>query len=110
MGHGSNDKLYITHSEWSGKFGPGQHSANRGASTARPTQAFKRLPFDCCALSLQPFSVPYADRETGTIFDLRNILPYIQKYGTRPSSSFPLSQGPVSNKPLLQTLGRGNRY
>jgi hypothetical protein len=30
---------------------------------------FKRLPFDHCALSLQPFENPYCDEE-GNVFDL----------------------------------------
>jgi peptidyl-prolyl cis-trans isomerase-like protein 2 len=48
------------------------------------------VPFDCCALSLVPFTVPVAAREadnTAHVFDLVNILPYIKKYGLSASSS-----------------------
>ncbi|KAJ5279646.1 hypothetical protein N7478_005018 [Penicillium angulare] len=84
MGKGT-DKLYITHSEWasdnafSASAGAGVGKAKRGGSHA----AFKRLPFNFCSLSLQPFAHPVCTH-TGTIFDLTNILPWIKKHGTNP--------------------------
>ncbi|RCH83141.1 Peptidyl-prolyl cis-trans isomerase cyp8 [Rhizopus stolonifer] len=75
------DKLYITHSEWSGEVG--QHSASAGITGHKPSLGFKRLPFYCCSLSLQPFEHPVCTPE-GTVFDLINIIPYIKKYGTNP--------------------------
>ncbi|OZJ05976.1 hypothetical protein BZG36_01215 [Bifiguratus adelaidae] len=50
---------------------------------------FKRLPFYCCALSLQPFEHPVCTDE-GIVFDLLNIIPYIKKYGTNPVTGQPL--------------------
>ena len=44
---------------------------------------FKRLPFNFCAVSLQPFEHPVCTIE-GAIFDLTNILPWIKKHGTNP--------------------------
>ncbi|RUO95704.1 hypothetical protein BC936DRAFT_143409, partial [Jimgerdemannia flammicorona] len=77
------DKLYITHSEWSGEVG--QHSASAGILSRRANggRAFQRLPFDCCALSLTPFEHPVCTPE-GHVFDLVHIVPYIKKYGTNP--------------------------
>ncbi|KAJ5697447.1 hypothetical protein N7488_011131 [Penicillium malachiteum] len=84
MGKGT-DKLYITHSEWasedafSASAGAGVGKARRGG----PHAAFKRLPFNFCSLSLQPFAHPVCTH-SGTIFDLTNILPWIKKHGTNP--------------------------
>ncbi|KAJ5558784.1 Zinc finger RING/FYVE/PHD-type [Penicillium sp. DV-2018c] len=90
MGKGT-DKLYITHSEWasedafSASAGAGVSKAKRGG----PHAAFKRLPFNFCSLSLQPFSHPVCT-PTGTIFDLTHILPWIKKHGTNPVDGSPL--------------------
>jgi peptidyl-prolyl cis-trans isomerase-like protein 2 len=75
------DKLYITHSEWSGEVG--QHSASAGSAGKRSSDSFQRLPFYCCSLSLQPFEHPVCTPE-GIVFDLVNIVPYLKKYGTNP--------------------------
>ncbi|EQL37792.1 peptidyl-prolyl cis-trans isomerase-like 2 [Blastomyces dermatitidis ATCC 26199] len=83
MGKGT-DKLYITHSEWASE---DAYSASAGsgvrskAGTAHAS--FKRLPFNFCSLSLQPFSHPVCTL-SGTIFDLTNIIPWIKKHGTNP--------------------------
>ncbi|KAK3680284.1 cyclophilin peptidyl-prolyl cis-trans isomerase Cyp8 [Recurvomyces mirabilis] len=88
MGKGT-DKLYITHSEWSSDnaFGP-----SAGANARRSTNtgaSFKRLPFNFCAVSLQPFEHPVCTLD-GTNFDLTNILPWIKKHGTNPVDGSPL--------------------
>ncbi|KAK2748873.1 Peptidyl-prolyl cis-trans isomerase cyp8 [Onygenales sp. PD_40] len=89
MGKGT-DKLYITHSEWASE---DAYSASAGsgvrskAGTAHAS--FKRLPFNFCSLSLQPFSHPVCTH-SGTIFDLTNILPWIKKHGTNPVDGSPL--------------------
>jgi peptidyl-prolyl cis-trans isomerase-like 2 len=54
-----------------------------------PGANFKRLPFNFCAVSLQPFEHPVCTAE-GTIFDLTNILPWIKKHGTNPVNGQPL--------------------
>ena len=51
--------------------------------------AFKRLPFNFCALSLQPFEHPVCTAD-GLIFDLTNILPWLKKHGTNPVDGTPL--------------------
>ncbi|EPS32379.1 hypothetical protein PDE_07339 [Penicillium oxalicum 114-2] len=90
MGKGT-DKLYITHSEWASE---DAFSASAGAGVAKARQSgshatFKRLPFNFCSLSLQPFSHPVCT-QSGTIFDLTNILPWIKKHGTNPVDGSPL--------------------
>ncbi|KAF4760773.1 hypothetical protein N7455_001218 [Penicillium solitum] len=90
MGKGT-DKLYITHSEWASE-DAFSASAGAGVSKAKkggPHAAFKRLPFNFCSLSLQPFSHPVCT-PTGTLFDLTNILPWIKKHGTNPVDGAPL--------------------
>ncbi|KAF8454306.1 cyclophilin-like domain-containing protein [Terfezia claveryi] len=81
MGKGT-DKLYITHSEWASTDGSA-FSASSGAQKKASTATFKRLPFNYCALSLQPFEHPVCTAD-GTIFDLTNIIPWLKKHGTNP--------------------------
>lgn len=80
------DKLYLTTTEWSTIYG------GRRATTARQHgggSEFKRLPFDHCALSLQPFEHPLCTPE-GIIYDIMNIVPFIKKYGIDPASGKPI--------------------
>ncbi|TIB42193.1 hypothetical protein E3P86_00456 [Wallemia ichthyophaga] len=86
---GRSEKLYVTQSEWSGE--KGQHLRSKGAFNPmhNAEAGFKPLPFDCCALSLAPFENPVMIKETGTVFDLINILPYIRKYHSNPASGNP---------------------
>ncbi|KAL8180310.1 UNVERIFIED_CONTAM: RING-type E3 ubiquitin-protein ligase ppil2 [Gekko kuhli] len=48
-----------------------------------PQSNFRRLPFDHCSLSLQPFEYPVCTPE-GIVFDLLSIVPWLKKYGTNP--------------------------
>ncbi|KAF1927798.1 uncharacterized protein M421DRAFT_421635 [Didymella exigua CBS 183.55] len=94
MGKGT-DKLYITHSEWSSAdaFGNarGANSANR-ASAAGLASTFKRLPFNYCAVSLQPFADPVCTA-AGTVFDLTHILTWLAKHpNTNPTDGSPLKR------------------
>lgn len=57
--------MYITHSEWTNEFGGMSFG---GIKTKKDAQLFKRLPFDCCSLSLRPFKIPVCTEE-GIIFD-----------------------------------------
>uniref|UniRef100_A0A671U7S5 RING-type E3 ubiquitin transferase n=1 Tax=Sparus aurata TaxID=8175 RepID=A0A671U7S5_SPAAU len=50
-----------------------------------PKANFRRLPFDHCSLSLQPFEYPMCTEE-GVVFDLLSIVPWIKKYGTNPAT------------------------
>ncbi|CBX98810.1 Peptidyl-prolyl cis-trans isomerase cyp8 [Plenodomus lingam] len=91
----NTDKLYITHSEWSSAdaFGTarGANSANRNSNTGL-SSTFKRLPFNYCAVSLQPFTDPVCT-SSGTIFDLTQILTWLSKHpDTNPVDGTPLKR------------------
>ncbi|EEH50830.2 uncharacterized protein PADG_06909 [Paracoccidioides brasiliensis Pb18] len=89
MGKGT-DKLYITHSEWASE---DAYSASAGSGVRSKAvtvhSSLKRLPYNFCSLSLQPFSHPVCTL-SGTTFDLTNILPWIKKHGTNPVNGKPL--------------------
>ncbi|KAI4122350.1 MAG: hypothetical protein LQ338_005865 [Usnochroma carphineum] len=79
----------ITHSEWASEDAYSA-SAGSGVSKSNTSNApFKRLPFNFCAISLQPFHHPVCSPE-GTIFDITNILPWLKKHGTNPVTGPPL--------------------
>ncbi|XP_014775998.1 RING-type E3 ubiquitin-protein ligase PPIL2 [Octopus bimaculoides] len=69
------DKLYLTNTEWRTEFG--------GFKEKQNADKFRRLPFHCCSLSLQPFEHPYCTKH-GIIYDLINIVPFLKKYGKNP--------------------------
>ncbi|XP_077457062.1 RING-type E3 ubiquitin-protein ligase PPIL2 [Stigmatopora argus] len=71
------DKMYITCTEYTNFYG--------GKRAEIPRSNFRRLPFDHCSLSLQPFSYPVCTAD-GIVFDLLSIIPWIKKYGTNPIS------------------------
>jgi peptidyl-prolyl cis-trans isomerase-like protein 2 len=93
MGKGT-DKLYITHSEWSSS---DAYSASVGANAGSRAQrsggaahaSFKRLPFNFCAASLQPFKNPVCTPD-GTIFDVEVISAWLEKHKTNPVNGKPL--------------------
>ncbi|ORX38871.1 hypothetical protein BD324DRAFT_617632 [Kockovaella imperatae] len=94
MGHNS-DKMYVTHSEHAS----GSHTASStGKRMESGKSEFQRLPFDCCALSLQPFKNPVAviadtgpdETPRADLFDLLNIVPYVRKFKSNPVSGKPL--------------------
>nr|CDP32593.1 Putative peptidyl-prolyl cis-trans isomerase [Podospora anserina S mat+] len=92
MGKGT-DKLYITHSEWSSADAYGASVGANAGSRAQRTGAhasFKRLPFNFCAASLQPFKNPVCTAD-GTIFDIEVISAWLEKKGTNPVDGKPLS-------------------
>lgn len=89
MGKGT-DKLYITHSEWSSS---DAYSASVGAGASSRGQhaaSFRRLPFNFCAASLQPFKNPVCTPD-GTIFDVEVIGAWLEKHP---------NQNPVDGEPL----------
>ncbi|KIY63720.1 cyclophilin-like protein [Cylindrobasidium torrendii FP15055 ss-10] len=93
MGHGNSNKLYITHEEHSGKFG--SHSSSIGFKAKQEAPHPGALtPFDCCALSYQPFENPVCARSadgTGNVFDLVNIIPWLKQHNnTNPVTKEPL--------------------
>ncbi|KAF5307913.1 hypothetical protein FQR65_LT06480 [Abscondita terminalis] len=77
------DKMYLTYTEWTTLYG----GKKPGPSAVE--LAFKRLPFDHCCLSLQPFEDPYSD-EDGNIFDLQPLLPFLKKFKVNPVTGKPL--------------------
>ncbi|KAK4138217.1 cyclophilin-like protein [Trichocladium antarcticum] len=93
MGKGT-DKLYITHSEWSSS---DAYSASAGSNAGARAQrsggsthaSFKRLPFNFCAASLQPFKNPVCTAD-GTIFDVEVIGAWLEKQPTNPVTGAPL--------------------
>lgn len=90
MGKGT-DKLYITHSEWSSS---DAFSASVGAGAGSRAQRavganFRRLPFNFCAASLQPFKNPVCTPQ-GTIFDVEIISAWLEKNNTNPVNGKPL--------------------
>ncbi|KAK0668652.1 putative peptidyl-prolyl cis-trans isomerase [Cercophora samala] len=92
MGKGT-DKLYITHSEWSSADAYGASVGANAGSRAQRTGAhasFKRLPFNFCAASLQPFKNPVCTAD-GTIFDVEVISAWLEKKGTNPVDGKPLA-------------------
>jgi peptidyl-prolyl cis-trans isomerase-like protein 2 len=79
----------ITHSEWSSS---DAYSASAGSNVSQKApngSNFKRLPFNFCAASLQPFSHPVCTPE-GTIFDVEVISQWLDKHGTNPVTGKPL--------------------
>lgn len=85
MGKGT-DKLYITHSEWSSS---DAFSASTGARAQASSGSFKRLPFNFCAASLQPFKNPVCT-SNGSIFDLEVISKWLDAHKTNPVNGEPM--------------------
>ncbi len=72
-----------TCTEWTTLYGG--RRANEELLQNSSSSEFRRLPFTHCSLSLQPFSHPYCNTN-GIIYDLSNIVPFLQKYGIDPIS------------------------
>ncbi|KAB0795628.1 hypothetical protein PPYR_12467 [Photinus pyralis] len=77
------DKMYLTYTEWTTLYG------GKRAGPVIDDLAFKRLPFDHCCLSLQPFEDPYCD-DNGNIFDLQALLPFLKKFKVNPVTGSPM--------------------
>ncbi|KAK2612972.1 cyclophilin peptidyl-prolyl cis-trans isomerase Cyp8 [Conoideocrella luteorostrata] len=82
MGKGT-DKLYITHSEWSSSDAfSASVGANSSSHSGSDSTQFRRLPFNFCAASLQPFRNPVCTPD-GTIFDVEVIGAWLEKHPNR---------------------------
>lgn len=79
----TKDRLYITASEWKAE-GGGHRGRLQNADTV-----YQRLPFHCCAISFQPVEDPVCSSD-GTVFDIINAVPYIQKFKKHPVTGEPL--------------------
>jgi Zinc-finger of nitric oxide synthase-interacting protein len=55
----------------------------------KKASGMERLPFNCCSLSFTPFEDPVCT-EDGSVFDISNIVPYINKQHTHPVTGEPL--------------------
>lgn len=87
----SDIKQQITHSEWSSG---DAYSASAGSNVSQKApngSNFKRLPFNFCAASLQPFKHPVCTAD-GTIFDVEVISTWLAKHGTNPVTGKPLKE------------------
>ncbi|KAL7905790.1 cyclophilin-like protein [Trichoderma velutinum] len=95
MGKGT-DKLYITHSEWSSS---DAYSASVGAGASRSGRdvPFRKLPFNFCAASLQPFKNPVCTPD-GTVFDVEVISAWLEKH---PNQN-PVNAEPLQKKDLIR--------
>ncbi|XP_050305000.1 RING-type E3 ubiquitin-protein ligase PPIL2 [Anthonomus grandis grandis] len=78
------DKMYLTYTEWSTLYG-----GKKAGTQSKEELNFKRLPFDHCCLSLQPYEVPFSDLD-GNIFDLDALIPFLKKYKVNPVTGKPL--------------------
>ncbi|XP_008556487.1 RING-type E3 ubiquitin-protein ligase PPIL2 [Microplitis demolitor] len=74
------DKMYLTYTEWTTLYG-GKKSGHNLESSEDST--FRRLPFNHCCVSLQPFEHPYCDVE-GNVFELEAILKYVKHFKHNP--------------------------
>ena len=77
----SKDRGYITATEW--KLDGGGY---RDKSEGLP---FRRLPFNCCAVSFVPFEDPVCAPD-GTVMDIMHAVPYVQKHRKHPVTGEPL--------------------
>ncbi|XP_043282893.1 RING-type E3 ubiquitin-protein ligase PPIL2 [Venturia canescens] len=90
------DKMYLTYTEWTTLYG------GKKAGTSEDTEdtTFRRLPFDHCCLSLQPFEHPYCD-SSGNVFELQPIVTYVKHF----------KHNPITGKPFdLKSLIKLNFY
>ena len=79
------DKMYLTYTEWSTLYG----GRRAGTSETSEDSTFRRLPYDHCCLSLQPFEHPYCDPQ-GNVFELEAILEYVKRFKHNPVTGKPL--------------------
>ncbi|KAG5897486.1 hypothetical protein JTB14_031110 [Gonioctena quinquepunctata] len=90
------DKMYLTYTEWTTLYG-----GKKSGHTSKEEENFRRLPFDHCCLSLQPFQVPYCDLD-GNIFDLEALIPFMKKYKSNPVTGKPIDFRSVIQLNLLR--------
>ena len=70
-----SDKMYVTSKEWNEFYG--------GHKKTKQNSEFRRLPYDCCSISLQPVETPYCSRK-GHMFEQASIMPWLLRYKTNP--------------------------
>ncbi|CAK4078455.1 unnamed protein product [Aphanomyces euteiches] len=77
----SKDRMFITASE---------HKYLYGGKKEEIKRVYRRLAFDCCAITLRPFKNPVCTRE-GHLFDIEAIIPYVKDHGINPVTGQPLA-------------------
>ncbi|KAJ1762655.1 cyclophilin peptidyl-prolyl cis-trans isomerase Cyp8 [Coemansia sp. RSA 1807] len=90
MGRG-RDKLYISQGEWSNAHddSKGLRFGGKNTCIAGKQDTTEKLAFDCCALSLKPFTVPMCTPD-GFVFDADNIKSYVKETHKHPFTDEPL--------------------
>lgn len=81
------DRAYITASEWKEAGGGKSLDTSQG-------KTFKRLPFNCCAITFKPIDIKHSNAvvtDDGTVMDITNAVPYIQKFKKHPVLGTPLT-------------------
>ena len=89
------DRAYMTATEWKTEGGGCKRDLRLVADRQRHGTSRQHLPLYCCALSFTPFTDPVMLREDaatggagslGFLFDITQLVPYVQKYGSSPIS------------------------
>jgi peptidyl-prolyl cis-trans isomerase-like protein 2 len=61
-----------------------------GKVAAQERSLFRPLPFNCCALTMQPFQNPVMT-PSGAVFDIVALVPWITTHKTDPTTGDPLT-------------------
>lgn len=69
---------YLTYTEWSQYYG-GKKLENSENEHIK----FKRLPYDCCSITMIPFETPYSDLD-GNVFELEAIIDFLKTFKVNP--------------------------
>lgn len=104
MGHGTNDKLFVTPSEHSGVYG--QHGASTGA---RRGDASVVVPFYMCALTHEAWKTPACLPDEGLVYERANLERFLDKYGVSPATGRPAKREEVRELHIGRNE-RGNLY
>lgn len=91
------DKMYITYTEWSQFYGGKKH-----ASAENEHIKFKRLPYDCCCITIVPFQHPYCDKD-GNVFELEAIANFLKQFKCNP-----ITGAPCDSKSLIKLTFQKN--
>lgn len=107
----NTDKLFITHSEWSGK---DLHAATGGKLSGPNRQLSAQasaMPFWTCSISQQPIDkgCGVCDGQ-GHVFDIKNILPYIARQGINPVTGEQLKREDLIRLEITEEPGNEDSY
>lgn len=74
---------YLTYTEWSQFYG-----GKKVESSENEHIKFKRLPYDCCSITMIPFETPYCDLD-GNVFELEAIIDFLKTFKMNPITGKP---------------------